>query len=75
MGYAGHFHEDVIEQVRRHPDVSSLPFPSRASRGRRLMNPLLSTGRIHREGLRGPYHERWLSREERPLGSRPYLSP
>lgn len=22
MGYAGHFHEDVIEQVRRHPDVS-----------------------------------------------------
>ena len=24
MGYAGHFHEDVIEQVRRHPDVSSL---------------------------------------------------
>lgn len=23
MGYAGHFHEDVIEQVRRHPDVSS----------------------------------------------------
>jgi cerevisin len=27
MGYAGHFHEDVIEQVRRHPDVSNrLPF-------------------------------------------------
>lgn len=25
MGYAGHFHEDVIEQVRRHPDVSALP--------------------------------------------------
>lgn len=23
MGYAGHFHEDVIEQVRRHPDVSN----------------------------------------------------
>jgi len=21
MGYAGHFHEDVIEQIRRHPDV------------------------------------------------------
>ncbi|KAL4896030.1 peptidase S8/S53 domain-containing protein [Aspergillus ambiguus] len=21
MGYSGHFHEDVIEQVRRHPDV------------------------------------------------------
>lgn len=26
MGYAGHFHEDVIEQVRRHPDVSSSDF-------------------------------------------------
>lgn len=23
MGYSGHFDEDVIEQVRRHPDVSS----------------------------------------------------
>ena len=22
LGYSGHFHEDVIEQVRRHPDVS-----------------------------------------------------
>ena len=24
MGYAGHFDEDVIEQIRRHPDVSLL---------------------------------------------------
>lgn len=24
LGYSGHFNEDVIEQVRRHPDVSSL---------------------------------------------------
>lgn len=32
MGYAGHFHEDVIEQVRRHPDVSHLPLtPSQSS--------------------------------------------
>lgn len=23
VGYSGHFHEDVIEQVRKHPDVSS----------------------------------------------------
>lgn len=22
LGYSGHFDEDVIEQVRRHPDVS-----------------------------------------------------
>lgn len=26
LGYAGHFHDDVIEQVRRHPDVSSCLF-------------------------------------------------
>ena len=23
LGYAGHFDEDVVEQVRRHPDVST----------------------------------------------------
>lgn len=29
LGYAGHFHEDVIEEVRRHPDVSTpIPHPS-----------------------------------------------
>lgn len=25
MGYSGHFDEDVIEQVRKHPDVSTTP--------------------------------------------------
>lgn len=25
MGYSGHFDENVIEQVRRHPDVSAVP--------------------------------------------------
>lgn len=25
MGYSGHFDEDVIEELRRHPDVSQLP--------------------------------------------------
>lgn len=28
MGYSGHFDESVIEQVRRHPDVSCLFLPS-----------------------------------------------
>lgn len=28
MGYSGHFDEEVIEQVRRHPDVSYLTLPS-----------------------------------------------
>ena len=27
LGYSGHFDEDVIERVRRHPDVSTLPDP------------------------------------------------
>lgn len=27
VGYSGHFHEDVIEQVRKHPDVSGLLAP------------------------------------------------
>lgn len=32
-GYAGHFHESVIEQVRNHPDVSfAQPLPSSASK-------------------------------------------
>jgi cerevisin len=41
-GYAGHFHEDVIEQVRRHPDVST-PFPL-LQEVQRLIKLLLSTG-------------------------------
>ena len=28
LGYSGHFDESVIEQVRRHPDVSKTPDPS-----------------------------------------------
>lgn len=26
LGYSGHFHEDVVEQIRRHPDVSGSLF-------------------------------------------------
>lgn len=25
MGYSGHFHEDTIEEIRKHPDVSTPP--------------------------------------------------
>lgn len=28
MGYSGHFDEDTIEAIRRHPDVSTKPSPS-----------------------------------------------
>ena len=31
QGYSGHFHEDVIEQVRRHPDVSHPRFMNNLS--------------------------------------------
>lgn len=44
MGYAGHFHEDVIEQVRRHPDVSET-LPLQNSGSPRLTR--LQTGRVH----------------------------
>ncbi len=29
LGYSGHFDEDVIEKVRRHPDVSYPPLPEK----------------------------------------------
>jgi cerevisin len=33
LGYAGHFDEEVIEQVRRHPDVSYLSLPKETCLG------------------------------------------
>lgn len=48
-GYTGHFHEDVIEQVRRHPDVSNHHHSSRilllASADSWVIHPII--GRIH----------------------------
>lgn len=32
LGYSGHFDDDTIEQVRRHPDVSTYLKPPRATR-------------------------------------------
>jgi cerevisin len=31
MGYSGHFDEETLEQIRRHPDVSTRPSPSGAA--------------------------------------------
>lgn len=28
LGYSGHFDEDVVEMIRRHPDVSNIPLTS-----------------------------------------------
>lgn len=51
LGYSGHFDEDVIEEIRRHPDVSHMGvmFPSSTT--------VLThyTGRAHREGPRSPH--------------------
>lgn len=33
LGYSGHFDENVIETIRRHPDVKPLPEPSPFTRG------------------------------------------
>ena len=41
LGYSGHFDEDVIEKVRRHPDVSS---PARAVTPQ--LSPWLRTGSV-----------------------------
>lgn len=62
-GYAGHFHEDVIEQVRRHPDVSNTPSSLLTVISYRwasadswvLFHPI--TGRLRRVGFRGPHPE------------------
>jgi hypothetical protein len=50
LGYSGHFDEDVIEQVRRHPDVSQsivihLNAPCRASNA---LFPLYGACRLQR---------------------------
>lgn len=37
LGYSGHFDDDVIEQVRRHPDVSCQPLPSCRGRSSRAV--------------------------------------
>ena len=41
LGYSGHFSEDVIEEIRSHPDVRSVSFryPSHASRHRHGNTP------------------------------------
>lgn len=33
MGYSGHFDDETLEQIRRHPDVSLAPFVFPAARG------------------------------------------
>ena len=44
LGYAGHFDEDVISEVRRHPDVSSLAHSPRYPR--ELRHVQLSTDQL-----------------------------
>jgi cerevisin len=69
LGYSGHFDEDVIEQVRRHPDVSSLVLVD-AGLGRHMTDTSAynHVGCLYREGLGSSHHRRTLDREERSLG-------
>lgn len=61
LGYSGHFDETVIEQVRRHPDVSPVQhllssylctFSSHVT----ILKHGFETGRLYRERLRGPHY-------------------
>jgi cerevisin len=70
MGYSGHFDEDTIEQIRRHPDVSHrarhavvpvapstrLEWQQNASRNHTDMSIL--SGRAYRERSRSPHPRR-----------------
>jgi cerevisin len=54
LGYAGHFDDETIEEVRRHPDVSSFPFPSHETPGHptcmldsNMLSALLGTSVMH----------------------------
>lgn len=49
MGYSGHFDEDVIEQIRKHPDVSR---PTSPKAGANLTH---LPGRVCREGPGSPH--------------------
>lgn len=49
LGYSGHFDEHVIEQIRRHPDVSNVSLED-------VWQMLtLRLGRVHRERPRSPH--------------------
>ena len=57
LGYSGHFDESVIEQVRRHPDVSTTALISPLKARDRTNAFRCAIGRVYRERLRSPYHE------------------
>lgn len=49
LGYSGHFDEDVIEQIRRHPDVSLAWRSADSSPRHRCTHVLIrSLGQVHR---------------------------
>ncbi|KAJ5104573.1 Subtilisin-like serine protease [Penicillium alfredii] len=77
MGYAGHFHEDVIEQVRRHPDVAYI---ERDSEVRAIENPAVEKSapwglaRIsHRDSLTFGTFNKYLYAEEGGEGVDAYV--
>ncbi|KAJ5851540.1 vacuolar serine proteinase [Penicillium soppii] len=77
MGYAGHFHEDVIEQVRRHPDVEYIEKDSEVrtmSEGSVEKNAPWGLARIsHRDSLSFGNFNKYLYAEEGGEGVDAYV--
>jgi cerevisin len=77
MGYAGHFHEDVIEQVRRHPDVEYIEKDSEVrtmSEGTVEKNAPWGLARIsHRDSLSFGNFNKYLYAEEGGEGVDAYV--
>ncbi|KAJ5343202.1 Peptidase S8/S53 subtilisin/kexin/sedolisin [Penicillium brevicompactum] len=77
MGYAGHFHEDVIEQVRRHPDVEYIEKDSEVrtmSEGTVEKNAPWGLARIsHRDTLSFGNFNKYLYAEEGGEGVDAYV--
>ncbi|OQE24941.1 hypothetical protein PENFLA_c009G00055 [Penicillium flavigenum] len=77
LGYAGHFHEDVIEQIRRHPDVDYIERDSEVrtmSEGSVEKNAPWGLARIsHRESLSFGNFNKYLYAEEGGEGVDAYV--
>ncbi|KAJ6132039.1 vacuolar serine proteinase [Penicillium samsonianum] len=77
MGYAGHFHEDVIEQIRRHPDVDYIEKDSEVrtmTDGAVEKNAPWGLARIsHRESLSFGNFNKYLYAEEGGEGVDAYV--
>ncbi|KAJ5183038.1 Subtilisin-like serine protease [Penicillium capsulatum] len=74
MGYAGHFHEDVIEQVRQHPDVDYIEKDSEVHMNDVEKNAPWGLARIsHRDSLSFGSFNKYLYAEDGGEGVDAYV--